>query len=231
MTRKFTPIKFLTLVGAFGIPATALTLFYFSEKTLSQILFTVFICSHCAERVWETFYTTRERKVDEFHGDWTLAAVSLAYTLLIFTILFEFFLAVRRLNVVVTSIGALVYLIAVRLRWWGIAALGKQWAIHAVGARKIRKVRVIRLGPYKYIRHPIYLAVMLELLSLPLIANGFFSLALAVVLNVPLQIIRLVAEERYSLRRFGESYEKYRREIGMLFPRRIISVSHRNVSR
>lgn len=231
MNQKFTLIKFFTRVGYFAVPAAALILFYFSEKTLSETLFTFFICSHCVERVWETFYTTRERKPDEFHGDWTLAIVTSAYILLMFGIIGEFFLGVRGLNLAFTVTGGLLYVVAFRLRWWGITALGKQWAIHAVGAKKIRRVRVIRLGPYKYIRHPIYLAVILELLSLPLLANTFFSLLMALTINVPLQITRMLLEERYSIRRFGASYEKYRKEVGMLLPRLQVSGASRNVPR
>ena len=96
--------------------------------------------------------------------------------------------------------------------------MGKQWAVHAVGVRKIRKVRLIKIGAYKYIRHPIYLGVILEVLSLPIIANAFFSFIFALLVNIPLQFVRLIEEEKSSVRRFGERYNEYKKEVSALFP-------------
>lgn len=97
-------------------------------------------------------------------------------------------------------------------------SLGKQWAIHAVGARKIKKVRVIKVGAYKYMRHPIYLGIILEVLSLPMIASAFYSIGLAAFINVPLQYLRLLMEEKSSVRRFGDRYIQYMNEVSMLLP-------------
>jgi len=106
-------------------------------------------------------------------------------------------------------------------------ALGKQWAIHAVGAQKIKKVRLVKIGPYKYVRHPIYLGIVIEVVSIPLIANAYFSLAFAILINVPLQLIRLRLEERNSFRKFGDIYLRYKQEVSALFPvkyvRRLLS--------
>ena len=205
-------------MGNGGVPLSALILFLASNHSVEKILFLIFWLFHSFERVWETFYTSKERKAFDFHGDWTLGAVTMAYLFLCFLCIFEFFLVPRSFNYGVAILGMALYLGAFRLRWWGMKSLGKQWAIHAVGAQKIKKVRLIRVGAFKYMRHPIYLGIILELLSLPLIANAYFVLFIACFINIPLQLIRLLEEEKSSVRRLGESYREYKREVDMLIP-------------
>ena len=76
----------------------------------------------------------------------------------------------------------------------------------------------MKIGPYKHIRHPIYLGIIFEELAYPLIACAYYSLIFAVFVCVPLVVIRAWTEEKYSLRRFGKKYSDYRQEVGMLFP-------------
>lgn len=218
MARKVTLIKQFILTGFFVVPASAALLFLLSFRNLRQVFFLAFILVHSFERVWETFYTTRERRAHELHGDWTLAIVTIAYILLCLLSIFEFFLFRSFIDDRIVVAGLFLYGLGFLFRRWGMQSLGKQWAIHAVGARKIKKVRLIKIGAYKYVRHPIYLGVMLEVLSIPLVANALFSLAFACFVNVPLQFVRLIIEEKNSGRRFGEKYEQYKKEVSMLVP-------------
>jgi len=218
VSKHVTPIKAFVLLGNIGVPVSVAILFVSSLHAPQQIFFLVFMLFHAFERVWETFYTSKERKPFEFHGDWTLAMVTVAYLALCFITIFEFFLMPGTFRWSVSVLGLLLYFAAFRLRWWGMKSLGKQWAIHAVGAQKIKRVRLIRLGAYKYIRHPIYLGIMLEVLSIPLVANAAIALLMAVIVNVPMQILRLLEEEKSSARRLGEPYLKYAREVDMLLP-------------
>ena len=99
-----------------GIPAAVATLFMLSVKSWSHIFFLIFMTAHCLERVWETFYTTEERKSDEFHGDWTLAWATVVYIMMCFFVTFEFYLLRNDLNLRVTLIGLLLYAFAFFLR-------------------------------------------------------------------------------------------------------------------
>lgn len=199
-------------------PLLLIVLFFKSEKAHHQILFLLFMLFHAFERIWETFYTTKERHRLELHGDWTLGAVTGAQLALCLFVALEFFTRRIAPRMEIVILGLVLYGLAFRIRWWGMRSLGKQWAIHAVGVRKVRRVRLLRLGAYKYMRHPIYLAVILEVLSIPVIANTFYSFLFSCLVNVPLQYIRAVLEEKSSLRRFGSKYEKYRKEVGMFLP-------------
>ncbi|MGK0618375.1 isoprenylcysteine carboxyl methyltransferase family protein [Meiothermus cerbereus] len=86
------------------------------------------------------------------------------------------------------------FVLAQGLRYWAIQSLGRYWNTRIIivpGAKKITS------GPYRYLRHPNYLAVALELLSLPLIFNAWITALAATLLNALLLLtIRIPAEEK-----------------------------------
>ena len=63
-------------------------------------------------------------------------------------------------------------------------------------------------GPYRYSRHPIYLA-----LTMMLIANLLVSQSIIILLVLIIAVIHLIlampAEEQYCLQRFGQQYQTY----------------------
>lgn len=61
---------------------------------------------------------------------------------------------------------------AAALRWWSIATLGASWNVRAVVPDGLRPVTG---GPYRYVRHPNYLAVALEFAALPLAGGATWS--------------------------------------------------------
>lgn len=73
-------------------------------------------------------------------------------------------------------------------------------------------------GPYRFVRHPLMLAVLIALWTQPIMPPELFMM------NVGMTIYILIAirlEERDLVREFGEEYEKYRREVPALVPFRI----------
>jgi methyltransferase len=87
-----------------------------------------------------------------------------------------------------------VFFLAQGLRYWAIRSLGRYWNTRILivpGAKKIST------GPYRFFPHPNYLAVALELLSLPLVFNAWITAVVATILNAILLLgIRIPAEER-----------------------------------
>jgi protein-S-isoprenylcysteine O-methyltransferase Ste14 len=77
---------------------------------------------------------------------------------------------------------------------------------------------VIRTGPFKYIRHPIYLSEILFYLSLLM-----FRTSLAALFVWVLAIIFFISiaryEEKLLLARFGDDYKAYMKEAGMFCPK------------
>ncbi len=80
------------------------------------------------------------------------------------------------------------------LRYWCIASLGRYWNTRILvipGAAPVRR------GPYRFLAHPNYLAVAIELFSMPLVFGAWISSLVATVLNAALLLgVRIPAEEK-----------------------------------
>jgi methyltransferase len=92
---------------------------------------------------------------------------------------------------------------ATALRIWSIRSLGQAWNVRAAVPDELEPVIE---GPYAFIRHPNYVAVVLEFLALPLIAGARSSALLLSALNALVLFDRISAEERLL-----ESSPAYRR--------------------
>ncbi|HXZ94045.1 MAG TPA: NnrU family protein [Burkholderiales bacterium] len=70
---------------------------------------------------------------------------------------------------------------------------------------------------YRYVRHPLYLGILLSLWSVPEMTAGhlLFSAGLSSYI-----LVGIGFEERDLIAQFGEHYRRYRAEVGMLVPRR-----------
>ena len=83
---------------------------------------------------------------------------------------------------------------------------------------RIRKDhRMIIRGPYRYIRHPMYLGFVMFAGATALIINSW-CLIVSFVLEVIKFGIRIQKEERMLVHRFGADYETYTRTTGRLVP-------------
>lgn len=78
------------------------------------------------------------------------------------------------------------------LRWWCIATLGPQWNTRVI---VVPGLPLVTGGPYRWLRHPNYVAVVLEGLALPLMHTAWITATVFTVLNIPLLAVRLRVEE------------------------------------
>ena len=81
---------------------------------------------------------------------------------------------------------------AVGLRLWVIACLGPAWNVKAVVPEGMR---VVTRGPYRWIRHPNYVAVILEFAALPLAIGAYPEAVLLSAANAAVLVPRIRAEE------------------------------------
>ena len=86
-----------------------------------------------------------------------------------------------------------VWLAAQALRYASIRALGERWSMRVL---VLPGVPLVRSGPYRWLRHPNYLAVAIELVAGPLMF-GAWRMALAFSLaHLLVQVPRMRCEER-----------------------------------
>ncbi len=80
------------------------------------------------------------------------------------------------------------------LRWWCIASLGRQWNTRVI---VVRTMPLVTRGPYRWFRHPNYLAVVIEGFALPLVHTAWVTALVFSVLNALLLFaIRIPCENR-----------------------------------
>jgi len=112
--------------------------------------------------------------------------------------------------------GALVAGAGLLFLGWGIAALWQRGEGLPISA--LPPPKLVARGPYRLVRHPIYLGYNALVLGWGLWA-GSPGLALVVApLFLPVWVGYALVEERGLVRRFGQAYVRYQRRVG-LFPR------------
>ncbi|HXR93008.1 MAG TPA: isoprenylcysteine carboxylmethyltransferase family protein [Steroidobacteraceae bacterium] len=94
-------------------------------------------------------------------------------------------------------------------------AMGKNWS---VVARMRSDHELVRTGPFAIVRHPIYFALFLYMLSLAVAFGHSAQLLLAVPLYSAGTIVRIREEEKLLRAHFGEQHARYVREVPAFIP-------------
>ena len=79
------------------------------------------------------------------------------------------------------------------LRWWCIGTLGVRWNTRVI---VVPGLPLVSTGPYRLLRHPNYVAVVVEGFALPLVHTAWLTALVFTLLNVPLLAVRIRCEER-----------------------------------
>lgn len=98
----------------------------------------------------------------------------------------------RRLRPTVTAAALAAEIAATGLRLWAIRSLGGNWNVRG---RVHERAVVVDAGPYRYLRHPNYSAVAIEMAALPLAGGATFSAALLSAGNALVLLPRVRGEE------------------------------------
>jgi methyltransferase len=83
-------------------------------------------------------------------------------------------------------------LAAQALRWWCIATLGRRWNTRVI---VVPGLPPVRSGPYRWLRHPNYVAVVVEGIALPMVHAAWITAALFTVLNAFVLGVRIRSED------------------------------------
>lgn len=176
------------------------------------IIFTVFFLLVVGQRIAELFVAKRNEKWMKENGAFEagkdhykyIVALHVAFLLAVFI---EG--AIRGFSLSSIWVIMLILFLAAQIfRVWTIKSLGRFWNTKII---VLPDANVVSKGPYKFIRHPNYFIVAIEIIALPLIFSSYFTALLFTLLNAFLLLkIRIPAEE-YALRKatnYSQSFSR-----------------------
>jgi protein-S-isoprenylcysteine O-methyltransferase Ste14 len=113
------------------------------------------------------------------------------------------------------AMSVLLFALANLLSWSGTMALGRQWRLDAaLGADH----ELVRSGPYRLVRHPIYTSLLCVILGTGVITASVPMLLVSLVLFVIGTEIRVRVEDGLLATRFGGEFQNYRRSTARYIP-------------
>lgn len=160
---------------------------------------------------------------DYYHG--AFYSISSGVVLLIVMILWQdSHLLIFNLQDSIRVFFRIIFFSSIALFGWSCLALGS-FDFFGVGpiitkikGTKTTDIPFIVRGPYRWVRHPLYLAMLLLIWSCPGVSIDrlLFNLLWTVWI-----VVATGLEEQDLVDRFGEGYKDYQQKVPMLFPRRL----------
>jgi protein-S-isoprenylcysteine O-methyltransferase Ste14 len=111
--------------------------------------------------------------------------------------------------------GGFLMLLCTPLVYWVFSSLGKN-VTQTVAIRKDHSL--VRSGPYRWVRHPLYSVGLLLFLSFSLLSANWFT-ALLILATSKILSFRTHLEEGRLVEKFGDDYRQYMQSTGRYLPR------------
>jgi len=167
------------------------------------MLYFYFLAFHALEMMFETWISARHSRELIRRGAIEIAPLLLPLMAMIYLLMFggsviEFQQRQPEISPIWISIWLGVFLVAKMLKFWAVTSLGNFWTMRVL---IVPGTKVITHGPYRYIRHPNYVAVILELAATPLLGKCFLTFGVTIVLFLSVLIFRIRHEEA-ALRKY-----------------------------
>ena len=116
---------------------------------------------------------------------------------------------------VVSWIGLVMMVFGFVFRYWAIHTLGK---FFTPTVKVQDNQSIITQGPYARLRHPSYLGAYLFMLGVSVWLNSYVAFLLIAISMFGVYRKRILAEESFLTRNFGEIYRRYQEHTSRLFP-------------
>lgn len=163
----------------------------------SRAAFTLLVAAVAVQRLCELAISRRHlrallarggREVGASHYPWMVAL----HAAFLVSCLVEVWLLGRPFRLPLALAALAVLAAASALRLWTIASLGERWTTRVV---VLPGEPLVTAGPYRWLRHPNYLVVVLELAAIPLVHGAWLTAAAFGLANLALLRLRTGVED------------------------------------
>lgn len=165
---------------------------------MTQILFAALVLGVAGQRLYELRVSRRnERRILESGGREHAASqmkwMAALHALWLVAMLAEVFFLERRFVLPLAAVAFTVFLVGQTLRVLAMRTLGDRWTVKVM---TLPGSPAVHGGIFRWLRHPNYLGVVLEIVALPLIHSAWMTAVGFTVANGVLLSFRIRAEER-----------------------------------
>jgi methyltransferase len=131
-------------------------------------------------------------KVNEPHFHW----IVFLHTAVLIAAALEVILLRRAFIPILAAVMLALFLAGNAVRLWVVRTMGKHWNVQVMNSMELG---VVTSGPFRFVRHPNYAAVFVEMFSLPLIHTAWITALLGCVGFVATIYQRITLEESVLL--------------------------------
>lgn len=163
----------------------------------TRVLYTVLVTLVALQRVAELAVSKRNERrlraagaVEAGAGHYPVMVA--LHTAFLVSCVAEVWLLRRPFVPLLAAVALAVLVVASALRYWTLSTLGGRWSTRVLVPPNAPPVTG---GPYRHLRHPNYLAVVLEVAALPLVHTAWLTAVVFTVANGALLAVRIRTEE------------------------------------
>jgi methyltransferase len=175
-------------------------------------MFWVFFIFCVFQRLFELFLSKIHQSklavvgFENREAPWSLRLMIFLHVGWFVVMLGEAYLAPSKISSEFLWLAIFVFIVAQALRLWAISTLGDHWNISVWSPKELaigKPLEFVAEGPYRFIRHPNYLAVILEFASLPIIGGAVLTATVFSLFNALVLKSRISVEEKFLFSRPG----------------------------
>jgi len=117
--------------------------------------------------------------------------IVLMHNLFFISVITEFVFLERHINEY-WKILLIIFICTQLLRYWAIFSLGKRWNTKIL---VLENLELVHKGPYRYLKHPNYLAIIIEIAIISLLFSCYYTAVVFSILNLIVLKRRIRIEE------------------------------------
>jgi len=115
---------------------------------------------------------------------------------------------------ILIKFGAIIVVFGMLIVFWATIYIKKA----ILGEIEPKLNILIKNGPYRFIRHPVYLGMTIALLGVPLSLGNWLGIIAVFLLFLPSEIYRAKLEEKKLAIKFGTEWENYVKKTMFILP-------------